>query len=129
MVSETASLLVARGGGMSEGGSICSRAPPLVTANRFCFRGCSCSVTRTPKSLGFRDPALPMGLALMLVCGMLSRSASSDAKSTDSISFVSSASFSEGLGAGLGDGGGEAISSGEFVVVAVRSRDFGTQHN
>ena len=55
-----------------------------------------------------------MGLALMLVCGMLSRSASSDAKSTDSISFVSSASFSEGLGAGLGDGGGEAISSGEF---------------
>ena len=66
-----------------------------------------------------------MGLALMLVCGMLSRSASSDAKSTDSISFVSSASFSEGLG----DGGGEAISSGEFVVVAVRSRDFGMQHN
>ena len=58
-----------------------------------------------------------MGLALMLVCGMLSRSASSDAKSTDSISFVSSASFSEGLGAGLGDGGGEAISSGEFVVL------------
>ena len=66
----------------------------------------------------------------MLVCGMLSRSASSDAKSTDSISFVSSASFSEGLGAGLGDGGGEAISSGEFeplrwLVVAVPSRDFG----
>ena len=69
-------------------------------------------------------------VALMLVCGMLSRSASSDAKSTDSISFVSSASFSEGLG----DGGGEAISSGEFeplrwLVVAVPSRDFGTQQN
>jgi len=55
---------------------------------------------------------------------MLSRSASSDAKSTDSISFVSSASFSEGLG----DGGGEAISSGEFeplrwLVVAVPSQE------
>jgi len=76
---------------------------------------CAASITNHVALMrGLPRPGFADGPRIDLVCGMLSRSASSDAKSTDSISFVSSASFSEGLGAGLGDGGGEAISSGEF---------------
>ena len=95
---------------------------------------CAASITNHVALMrGLPRPGFADGPRIDLVCGMLSRSASSDAKSTDSISFVSSASFSEGLG----DGGGEAISSGEFEPLResacccrrVRSGDFATLYN